>query len=90
MKSHVFGGKRWKIKELPESSAVDGECDSPEAPDKAIYIRKGLTEKVLLETLIHESLHALQWYLDEETVEEAGKDISSFLWRSGWRRITRP
>ena len=89
MKTHVFGGKRYKIKDLPESNFEDGECDSPERLNKAIHIKKSLTGQVRLETLIHEALHACNWYWDEEGVDYSAKDISGFLWRDGWRRTSQ-
>ena len=40
-----------------------------------------------LETLIHECLHAGQWYqLPEEWVEQMGHDLARIIIRLGWRK----
>jgi hypothetical protein len=39
-----------------------------------------------LEVFIHEFTHHIQPYLDEETVDKLGKDMSEFLWKQGYRK----
>jgi len=63
-----------------------GDCDPPETKGKKIRIAKDLSPQEELEVVIHESLHAADWYKDEEWVEVVAKDISNLLWRIGWRK----
>jgi hypothetical protein len=44
---------------------------------------EGLEE---LEVFIHEFTHHIQPYLDEETVDKIGKDMSEFLFKHGYRK----
>jgi len=39
-----------------------------------------------LDTIVHESLHACLWDLDEEAVAESAADVARLLWRVGWRK----
>lgn len=43
--------------------------------------------KDLLDTTLHELLHACFWDLSEETVLEVGKDLSEVLWALGYRKV---
>ncbi len=65
--------------------ADDGNCDPPDLKGKKIRIADNLEPKVELEVIIHECLHAADWYKDEEWVRIAAEDISRVLWRLGWR-----
>jgi hypothetical protein len=54
-----------------------------------MYIRSShCTEKELLETIIHESLHACYYEIPDELVRLAAIDITELLWRVGYRRKT--
>lgn len=81
-------GKRWRlewVKRFPHRQQC-GECDHPNAIDKAIKIKEGMSEQDTLDTLIHESIHAAGWHLDEDFVEELATDIARMLIRLGYRR----
>jgi hypothetical protein len=39
-----------------------------------------------LEVFIHEFTHHIQPYLDEETVDKLGKDMSEFLYKHGYQK----
>lgn len=82
----TIGGKRWQLvyDRVPLDS--DGICDAPNTKNKRIRIRPGLKKcpKLLLETLIHEGLHAESWPLDEGFVKQAASDIANLLWRQGF------
>ncbi len=95
--SHIFMGKRYRVVwKSPRRDGVcprcgqatshknDGECDPPDAPLKGIMIGPKLSEPELLETAIHESLHASGWFLDEQWVDQAAMDIGLFLSRIGF------
>lgn len=43
-----------------------------------------------MEVFIHEALHASYWDLDEEAINEAGRDIARMLYRLGYRRSATP
>ena len=51
-----------------------------------LYVRTdGLSERMILNTLIHESIHAYDWNAPEDKVQQMANDISRFLWRLGYR-----
>lgn len=84
-------GKRWKLRfcQMPslEGEKPDhGECDHPEKRAKQIRINSSLADRLQLEAILHESLHAADWSKDEEWVEETALDLSVILWRLGYRR----
>jgi len=89
MHSHMFRGKRWVIKRksIKKRTKFAGTCERPTTPNKTIVLDKDLKEDALLETAIHEALHACLWDLDEETVEDVGRDIARFLRRLNFRLI---
>lgn len=63
-----------------------GLCDAPWRKRKKITIKDNLSERRELEALIHEMLHACDFSKSEEWVQQAGKDISTVLWKLGWRK----
>ena len=85
---HTFGGKKYKvIFEYPSKMGdADGKCDDPTSKGKTIKISMGLDPERELEVLIHETLHIFDWRCDEEYIERMGKDISSFLYKLGYRK----
>jgi len=63
-----------------------GECDSPRCKNPEIRIKAGLDQKLLLEVLLHEMLHASAWLaLSEEYVTVTARDMSHILYDLGWR-----
>lgn len=62
-----------------------GLCDPPWKKRPRISIRPHTRDDYLLETLIHEALHAAFWDMDERAVTEAARDIRKLLWGLGWR-----
>jgi hypothetical protein len=78
-------GKSWDLQFVPrlklDGLAVDGTCDPPGTPNKRIRIRKGLKGRDLIETIIHEVLHAGCWDLDEMAVREMSADAARILER---------
>ncbi len=96
--SHIFMGKRYRIVwRSPRRESIcprcgqatshqsDGECDPPHVFDKAIMIGPKLSEPELLETAVHEAMHATCWFADEEVINQAAMDIALFLSRIGFR-----
>lgn len=84
---HRFNGRLFSIgaaEALPKN--VLGMTTSRDESFPAIVFDHRLGGEQALEVCIHEALHAFfDDRLDEETVEKAGKDISGFLWRLGYR-----
>lgn len=82
----MFHKLRRKVWELIYVQMEDlGLCDAPDRRSKKIKINKDLKGRLKLEIIIHESLHACAWDLDEEAVTETAKDISRLLYREGYR-----
>lgn len=81
-----IGGKRWRLRFMPPSRMqnADGLCDHPDTPNKEIWISSDLTGFDLLETLIHEAMHAEKWHLSEESVTSGARDLARLLWPFLW------
>lgn len=82
---HTFRGKRYKIELDCPYMHNDGEADAPADKEKEIRFARRLYDKELLETYIHECLHACFWDMTEESVDLSARDIAAFLWRLGYR-----
>ena len=93
VRTHKFNGIKYYV-------GIDepyiGWCDRPVTPDPkeypAIRLPNGLAfgngrkAKSDLQVLLHECCHAENWKLSEEEVDGIATDISSLLWRLGYRR----
>jgi len=81
-KTHVFNGRKYKLKWCKPRNAY-GICHPPDDPyeSRRICVDPKLPREDFVETLIHEALHAEQWYLDEDTVERIAKNLTSLLRR---------
>jgi len=67
------------------TKTVYGYTDDPTATCPEMIINPRTSESELLNTLIHESIHATNYKLDERVVTRMADDISSFLWKIGFR-----
>jgi hypothetical protein len=79
-------GKRWNLEvvdRLPDSS--HGEIDPNDRPGKQIRIARNQNPLDLLDTVVHECLHAACPDLCEEAVTESATDIAKVLHRLGCR-----
>ena len=77
-------GHKWELvfmERLPSGAA--GECDDVSTPRKAIWIATQQKPIDILDTVIHELLHAALPDLCEETVLETATDIAKVLSRLG-------
>jgi hypothetical protein len=84
-------GRVWRllwVKRLGRNTA--GECESPDTPKKVIRILKDLEPENELRLVLHECLHACAWWLDEEWIDSASRDLARVLWRLGWRKVENP
>ena len=79
-------GKRYELVFQTMPAGQLGECDSPDSKGKQIRVDRKLRDEQLLEILLHEMLHALNWRDDESIIDESGKDLARSLWRLGYRR----
>ena len=79
----TFNGKRYKVDVEPH----DGYCEHPDSKGlPRISFPYGLrNNRKSLDLMIHEMLHACNWYKKEETVDKTATDIARALWRMGWR-----
>lgn len=57
-----------------------GWCDH-----KNLVINKHSRGRKRLETIIHETLHKLDWYKDEEWIVEASRLLATLIWELGYR-----
>lgn len=85
MKISLFG-KRWNLR-FTTLRNNRGEIDSPKMKGKEIRIDSRLEGEEELEVLIHEMLHGAYWFIDEEYVDRAAKDIANALWRLNYRKL---
>ena len=85
VKTHTLNGRRYKIEFWPDT---DGIIDlyAINENDRAISIFAKPKTKAELITILHECLHAENWHTTEATVDRVSKEISSLLWRLGYRR----
>lgn len=76
-------GRTWNLRfgSVAELGRDYGACDPPNLRGKEIIIRDDLRGRELVDTFIHESLHAGAWHqLDEAFIERLATDVSKLLW----------
>lgn len=79
-------GRRYRFQVARLKNPDDfGGCDPPDFPGKRIVVAHQLHGLPLLDTIIHEGLHACCWDLHEDTVDEGATSIARMLWRAGYR-----
>lgn len=79
-------GRRWRLLFVPRATIPDdtlGYRDSPSKKNKRIVIVREQAELDLLDTTIHELLHAAYPDLSEEAVEDGATDIARVLHNLG-------
>lgn len=80
----------WNFSFVPPSKIPKnyGECDAPYKINKGIRINNTLRHKDLITIILHEAIHAANWHLDEEFVEEFSQDLGRALTRPEiWEKI---
>lgn len=85
----TIGGRYWQMQFVRSLPGMYGVTDSPETRNKTIKIRRRLKEDVLLDTIIHELLHAADWDVGEGWIEQIATHTSQVLILAGWRRASR-
>jgi hypothetical protein len=85
IKSHDFAGHRYKIIwKKPEKDAW-GLCEDNSAPEKTMHVSPNLKEYDFLSTCLDEAIHACNFSLSNDHVDEMASSIGYFLWRVGFR-----
>jgi hypothetical protein len=82
-----INGRTWRV-QFVEARAMGkdwGRCPHPPGRHPTLEIRRSLKGINMLDTLVHEVLHAQRVELDEQAVEETGSAIAKALWRAGYR-----
>lgn len=84
-------GKTWTLKyhhfARPRNSRpCVGDCTDPQKSHRTIRIDPRQGELAMLDTILHEFLHAADWHKDEKWVEHVASDAARLLWRLGYRR----
>jgi hypothetical protein len=85
-------GTRYEIRfynRLKNADGVElrGQCEPPTGPPpRLIQIVRDQSELMLLDTLIHEILHAAFWDMDEAAVAETATDMARILNALGFVR----
>jgi len=78
--------KKWQIR-FVNSDQISrysyGECDWPQTKNPKIFVRRYLSDAQLLNTTIHEILHAVRPELCEEAVMETANILSAGLRKMG-------
>jgi len=64
--------------------ASKGLCDAPHIKGRKILIKSDLTGEDRLDTLLHEILHAADWYKDEEWICRCATDSARILTKLGY------
>lgn len=82
----TVNGKRWLVRFVPRLANC-GDCDPPDAKGKTIRIQAGMQPQLELDTVIHELMHAGNWSLSEEHVNQVATDIAAALWKLGYRKV---
>ena len=83
----TLNNRRWRIRFVKKLPGGDlGSCqDSKKATERVIKIKRKQVEEDVLDTLIHEMLHAIFPQLTEDTVYDAANDLSRTLYKAGYR-----
>jgi hypothetical protein len=84
----ILRGKRWNLETI--EYLQDGSCgsiDPPDAKSKRMLIALNQTPQDLLDTVIHECLHACYPDLDEDSITESATGIATVLYRLGCRVV---
>jgi len=82
-----LGGKYWTLRFASNMRDFGDMIDPGKAAGRLIRIATWPCEKDRLDTTIHESLHALLPFADEECVTRSATDIAHLLWGLGYRRV---
>lgn len=83
----ILGDKKYNVvfvEKLPKDAC--GWCDSPTKKGKKIQIKADQPEKGLLDTVLHEALHGVNYHWSEHHVAKVAEQLTQLLWSLGYRR----
>ena len=80
------GGRYWSMEFGRTRPRMYGVPEAPHTKNKKIRIRQRLKEDVMLDTIIHELLHAAEWDAGEAWIEQIATHTSQVLILAGWQR----
>lgn len=78
-----IGDQHWTIQFSRRLKSSAGNCNYD---SRTIKISPDQSEKDILETAVHELLHAALPHHREDVINLAGRDIAAALWSLGYRR----
>jgi len=87
-----INNKNWKIKIVKSTDMSPftlGECDDPKYAKPQIWVKRSQKPLDLMDTLIHEVLHAVRPELSEEAVLSTATTIAKALWKLNYRKMPR-
>lgn len=84
---HLFRNKQFRLAWKRLDRKICGECETRRKLDPEIRIDPKQSERELLDTILHEGLHASLGIegLSERKVTETAQSLSSLLWKMGYR-----
>lgn len=90
MKRYFFEnsqGHKYEVvfKKLNKKCNYMGICDDPEEDRPKIVIDNTLSDKSLLNTIIHEFAHAFFWDSTEKNVSSFANKVTKLLYSMGWK-----
>lgn len=83
-----INGRLWRVVLTPARNMGKdwGRCDHPPGRHPTIQVRRSLKGVNLLDTVIHETLHAQLPLLDETAVDTTARVVATVLHQLGYRR----
>jgi hypothetical protein len=76
-------GRRWKFK-VTRPMKDRGRINNI---TREVKISSDMEGERLLDTVIHEALHAAYWDIEERAIEQTATDLARLLWRLGYRNL---
>jgi len=87
-----INNKIWKIRIVKSTEMSPyslGECDDPKYAKPEIWVKRSQKPIDLMDTIIHEVLHAIRPELSEEAVLETATTVAKALWKLNYRKMPR-
>jgi hypothetical protein len=85
-----INNKIWKIRIVKSTEMSPyslGECDDPKYAKPEIWVKRSQKPIDLMDTIIHEVLHAIRPELSEEAVLETATTVAKALWKLNYRKM---
>ena len=81
-----IGSQTWKIRVVQLPKGLFGDCDYEK---KTIRVSSNQSERMFMDTLVHELIHALWPTISEDEVASKSTMLYRALWKMGYRRATK-